>query len=77
MASGLLSRYGGISDGAYPVCDGDCNNVYDLRDISALYPIASDVSVYLQPGTGHGLTLSTNATAGYEFMFSCLQFHGL
>lgn len=61
----------------FPVCDGDCNNVYDVEDISRLYPAAKDVSVYLQPGTGHGLTLSTNATAGYEVMFSYLDSYGL
>lgn len=52
-------------------------NVYDLRNISALYPAASNISVYLQPGTDHGLTLSTNAIAGYEVMFLYLESHGL
>lgn len=66
-----------VGENDYPNCDGDCNNVCDLKNISALYPVASDISVYLQPGTGHGLTLSTNATAGYEAMFSFLHSHGL
>lgn len=66
-----------IGENDYPVCDGDCNNTYNLTNIQALYPAASDISVYLQPGTGHGLTLSTNATAGYDVMFSFLRSHGL
>lgn len=61
----------------YPICDGNCNNSYSLDNITALYPAASDISVHLQPGTGRGLTFSTNATAGYDVMFSFLDMYNL
>ncbi|KAF3767924.1 hypothetical protein M406DRAFT_40675 [Cryphonectria parasitica EP155] len=73
--SGPLQIFVGEFD--YPNCDGDCNGVWSIQNISAVYPAASNISVYLQPGTGHGLTMSTNATAGYEVMFSYLDSHGL
>ncbi|OAQ64717.1 alpha/beta-Hydrolase [Pochonia chlamydosporia 170] len=60
-----------------PICAGDCKNTYDMEVLKKLYPKATDVSVYLQPETGHGLTLSRNATAGYDVMFSYLEEHGL
>lgn len=66
-----------VGENDYPVCDGDCNNSYSLDNITELYPAASNISVYLQPGTGHGLTLSTNATAGYDVMFSFLDMYNL
>ncbi|KAK7419606.1 hypothetical protein QQX98_003197 [Neonectria punicea] len=60
-----------------PICGGDCNNTYDLDTLRDFFPAASNVSAYLQPSTGHGLTLSANATAGYEVMFSYLEAHHL
>jgi hypothetical protein len=33
--------------------------------------------VYVQPGSGHGLTLHKNATAGYGAMFDWLTLNGL
>lgn len=66
-----------MGENDYPVCDGDCKNAYSLENQTALYPAASNVSVYLQPGTGHGLTLSTNATTGYQVMFAYLDSYGL
>ncbi|CAM1509813.1 Fc.00g001480.m01.CDS01 [Cosmosporella sp. VM-42] len=59
------------------VCRGDCKNTYDPEILKSLYPAATDVSVYLQPETGHALTMSTNATAGYKVMFSYLKAHSL
>lgn len=61
----------------YGICAGDCKGTYDPNVLAALYPAAADRSVYLQPGTGHGLTLSTNATAGYAVMMDYLAAHGL
>jgi len=58
-------------------CAGDCNKAYDHLILRGFYPNASDVSVYQQPGAGHGLTLSTNATAGYQEIFSYLATHKL
>jgi hypothetical protein len=42
-----------------------------------LYPGATAFDVHIQPGTGHGLTLSTNATAGYQATFDFLKKAGL
>jgi hypothetical protein len=42
-----------------------------------LYPGATALDVHIQPGTGHGLTLSTNATAGYKVTFDFLKKAGL
>ncbi|KAK6439290.1 hypothetical protein LTR95_004508 [Oleoguttula sp. CCFEE 5521] len=65
-----------IGEFDYVLCGGDCKG-YTLAAQQALFPAASDVSVYLQPKTGHGLSLSTNATAGYQVMFEYLGSHGL
>jgi hypothetical protein len=61
----------------FPVCGGDCNDTYDLDAMKKFWPAASNISVYLQPKTGHGLTLSLNATAGYQAMFSYLDSYNL
>ncbi|KAH6887759.1 hypothetical protein B0T10DRAFT_574928 [Thelonectria olida] len=61
----------------FPICGGDCKNSYDIKVIEDLYPKAAHRAVYLQPDTGHGLTVSKNATAGYQAMFSYLEAHGL
>ncbi|KAF5534097.1 alpha beta-hydrolase [Fusarium phyllophilum] len=66
-----------IGENDYPFCDGDCNNTYDMETLKGLNPAASHIGVHLQPGTGHGLTLSTNATAGYEVMLAYLGSQGL
>ncbi|KAM0355080.1 hypothetical protein ACHAPU_000937 [Fusarium lateritium] len=66
-----------IGENDYAFCLGDCKNTYDVEVLKNINPTASDISVYLQPGTGHGLTLHNNATAGYEVMFSYLASHGL
>ncbi|KIW65399.1 hypothetical protein PV04_07662 [Phialophora macrospora] len=66
-----------VGENDFPACGGDCNGVFSYTTAKALFPAASNISAYLQPGTGHGLTISTNATAGYEVMFSYLTDHGL
>jgi hypothetical protein len=38
---------------------------------------ASDISSYLQPNTGHALTVATNSSAGYQVMLQYLDSHGL
>lgn len=38
-----------------------------------MYPKASHIESYLQPNTGHVLTLATNASAGYEVMLQYLD----
>ncbi|KAK3352477.1 Alpha/beta hydrolase family-domain-containing protein [Lasiosphaeria hispida] len=67
-----------IGENDYGNCGGDCNGTYDLNMIKQqIYPAAKDVAVHIQPGTGHGLTLSTNATAGYKASFDFLHKSGL
>ncbi|KAF5667456.1 alpha beta-hydrolase [Fusarium heterosporum] len=66
-----------IGENDYAFCLGDCKDTYDVEVLKGINPTASDISVYLQPGTGHGITLHNNATAGYEVMFSYLASHGL
>ncbi|KAK0701251.1 Alpha/beta hydrolase family-domain-containing protein [Lasiosphaeris hirsuta] len=66
-----------IGENDYGSCGGDCNGTYDLDMIKQTYPVAKIVGVHIQPGTGHGLTLSMNATAGYKASFDFLQSSGL
>ncbi|KAF4451546.1 hypothetical protein F53441_5503 [Fusarium austroafricanum] len=66
-----------IGEYDYPFCYGDCNDTYDMKTLEGLTPGASHVEAYLQPGTGHGLTLSTNATLGYQVMLNYLDSHKL
>ncbi|KAK0652452.1 Alpha/Beta hydrolase protein [Cercophora newfieldiana] len=66
-----------IGENDYGVCGGDCNGTYSLDEIKQIYASAKDVAVHVQPGTGHGLTLSTNATAGYKVSFEFLRKNGL
>ncbi|BCS25092.1 alpha/beta hydrolase [Aspergillus puulaauensis] len=61
-----------------PACAGDCTGSYDLGAIkSESFPGASDVSVHIQPGSGHGLNMHTNATGHFEAIFSYLKGQGL
>ncbi|KAK3395298.1 hypothetical protein B0H63DRAFT_386992 [Podospora didyma] len=62
----------------YINCGGYCPGTYDsVNRRNPLWPNASDYFPYLQPNTGHGLTLSKNASAGYEVMLGYLNTHGL
>lgn len=65
-----------IGEYDYGNCGGDCKGAYDLEKIKKMYPAAKKVEAYLQPGTGHGLTLSKNATEGYKIMFDFLHRSG-
>ncbi|KAK5952983.1 hypothetical protein OHC33_006104 [Knufia fluminis] len=61
-----------------PICDGNCTGVADAAQLKATsFPKASAVEVYVQPGTGHGLALHKNATAGYQVMLDFLGRNGL
>ncbi|KAM7218902.1 hypothetical protein V8F06_005782 [Rhypophila decipiens] len=67
-----------IGENDYGNCAGDCKGTYDLDMIKTqIYPAAKDVGVLIQPGTGHGLALSKNATAGYRVSFDFLHKSGL
>ena len=59
------------------LCGGDCKNDYDPTMLKMLYPNATDIDVYIQPGAGHGLTLHRNASAGYTVMLDWLDRNGL
>ncbi|KAK9769341.1 putative AB hydrolase-1 domain-containing protein [Seiridium cardinale] len=61
----------------YVSCNGDCKGTYTEEGImNSTFPEASNVTVYLQPNTGHALTVAKNASAGFDVMFSYLEAHG-
>jgi hypothetical protein len=59
------------------VCVGDCRKTYLEEETKKMYPGATDIFPYLQPNTGHALTLATNASAGFEVMLQYLDSQGL
>lgn len=61
----------------FAFCEGNCVGTYNVSSIAELYPNAADVSVYLQPNTGHVLELSINATGSYQVMWDYLSEYGL
>ncbi|KAL4908487.1 hypothetical protein BDW74DRAFT_175171 [Aspergillus multicolor] len=62
----------------FGTCLGDCKGTYNVTAIrEGLFPAAVDVSVQVQPGSGHALTLHTNATGHYEAVFEYLSEWGL
>ena len=58
------------------ISDGDCKGSYSLQELKNTYPNAV-VEDYIQPNTGHALTLHNNATAGYQVTFDFLNRNGL
>ncbi|KAB5582906.1 hypothetical protein GE09DRAFT_284933 [Coniochaeta sp. 2T2.1] len=67
-----------VGENDYGFCKGECYNTYNTTDIKTnWYPAASTIGYHIQPKTGHGLTLSTNATAGYKATFDFLKTVGL
>ena len=73
--SGPLKFFIGEHDAL--ICSGECYNNYDLAMLEDFYPLATARDVYVQPGSGHGLTLHKNATAGYDAMLGWLASNGL
>jgi len=61
----------------YALCHGDCRGTYLKEQTENLFPAASHIWPYMQPNTGHALTLAKNASGGYEVIFQYLDFHGL
>jgi hypothetical protein len=63
------------------VCGGDCdNNFVPLaypKLYPKLYPNASSIDIHVQPGSGHGLVLHRNASAGYAVQLQLLDENGL
>ncbi|KAI1077226.1 hypothetical protein F5B20DRAFT_552789 [Whalleya microplaca] len=61
----------------YVNCNGDCRGTYSEENITiSTFPGASNVTVYLQPNTGHALNVAKNASAVFQLMFSYLNDHG-
>ncbi|KAL2830346.1 Alpha/beta hydrolase family-domain-containing protein [Aspergillus cavernicola] len=62
----------------FGTCLGECPGTYDLAALkNETFPGAADVSVHVQPGSGHALTMHSNATGHYEAIFAYLGEHGL
>ncbi|KAL3481696.1 hypothetical protein BJX99DRAFT_243412 [Aspergillus californicus] len=62
----------------FAVCAGNCTESYDLDAIKAnVFPNATDVDVHIQPGSGHALTMHSNATGHFEAIFGYLGENGL
>ncbi|KAL4928126.1 alpha/beta fold hydrolase [Aspergillus undulatus] len=62
----------------FGTCLGECPGSYDLPALKkGTFPAAEDVSVHVQPGSGHALTMHTNATGHYEAIFTYLGKHDL
>ncbi|OIW24652.1 hypothetical protein CONLIGDRAFT_102057 [Coniochaeta ligniaria NRRL 30616] len=67
-----------VGENDYGFCRGECYNTYNITEIETdYYPAASKIAIHIQPKTGHGLALSTNATAGYKATFDFLRSVGL
>ena len=61
----------------FPVCRGDCRDSYNEDMLHKLYPHAKNITVYVQPGTGHGLTMHRGAKVGYKATLDWLHSNGL
>ena len=61
----------------FAVCKGDCRGTYSEEALKIIYPHVSDLKVYLQDGTGHGLTLHRGANVGYKVTLDWLEGNGL
>lgn len=79
--SGPVLVFTGSND--LPFCGGDCLNTGGLAapSIPALaveaFPSAKSFEAYIQPQTGHGLTMHYNATAGYRYINEWIDSQGL
>ncbi|PSR80258.1 hypothetical protein BD289DRAFT_485091 [Coniella lustricola] len=57
----------------YVNCIGDCRTTYLEEASMESFPIAKNVSAYLQANTGHVLTLALNASGGFQEIFNYLD----
>tara|TARA_R110002003_G_scaffold2382_2_gene24232 strand:- start:9868 stop:10887 length:1020 start_codon:yes stop_codon:yes gene_type:complete len=67
-----------------PFCGGNCyaqlpgSNASSIpAGVAKAFPSASAFDAYVQPNTGHGLTLHYNATSGYQVIQDWLAANGL
>ncbi|KAL4966569.1 alpha/beta hydrolase [Aspergillus stella-maris] len=58
-------------------CVGNCTASVDIAGIREAFPDASDVSVHIQKGSGHAVTLHENARDVYDVVFDYLRRVGL
>ena len=56
----LLGEFDNLS------CNGDCRGAEQPELLKELFPNATTIDVYLQPGTGHGLPFHRGANEGYQ-----------
>lgn len=66
-----------VAEFDYVVCRGDCNLPFDLATFRSVYPKATDIDIYTQNGTGHGLTMHRKANLGYRATLDWLDRNGL
>jgi pimeloyl-ACP methyl ester carboxylesterase len=59
------------------ICGGDCKGTFTQEILDTMYPMAKDVEVHLQPGTGHGLPFHYGAKTGFQATFDFLANNGL
>ncbi|KAL4950988.1 Alpha/beta hydrolase family-domain-containing protein [Aspergillus filifer] len=58
----------------FAICQGNCTGAYDLEALrNETFPAARNVDVHIQPGSGHALTMHTNATGHYQAIFDYLD----
>ena len=65
-----------LAEWDFPVCQGDCREVYDRGVLEGLYPGATDIDIQTQKGNGHALTMHRGARAGYRATFEWLGRQG-
>ena len=58
-------------------CQGDCNGAIDVDMLKKQYPKATNIDIFIQRGTGHGLTLHKGAKLGYQASLDWLDQNGL
>ncbi|KAL5336626.1 Alpha/Beta hydrolase protein [Aspergillus crustosus] len=78
VLDGDLSGYKGpvlfaLGEYDFATCAGNCTDSYDLAAIEDSFKGAANVSVHIQPGSGHGLTLHEDAKGHYQAIFDYLR----
>jgi len=66
-----------VAEFDFATCGGDCRNTYGVASLKQIYPHAKVIEAYIQPGSGHALTLHRNASAGYKASLDFLARNGL
>ncbi|KAL8837010.1 MAG: hypothetical protein Q9170_002699 [Blastenia crenularia] len=66
-----------VAEYDFAICRGDCNQPYDRAAFEKQYPNATDIDIYIQQGTGHGLTLHRKANLGFKVTLDWLHKNGL